>query len=518
MSREHWLLAISLANLVFLRSWSDLLRLSAGHEAATPAARALLWATLACIVLLAAGLLLGRRLAGERHTTAARIALLLMMVTPIDFLAGQLWQMAKETVPRTPFLAAWTALLLLPILAAVGLGLYRRAGPYRAFRAVALILSPLPAILAGNLLWASYAVAPPPAPTLAGPVSNPGQHRVVWLVFDEFDYHLAFPARPASIRMPELDRLRGEGFFAHRASAPAWDTPESMTSYLLGRPVEKLDLTPGRIRASLTTGETVALATEPTVLSQARALGFDTFLAGWYLPYCQIFGGHATGCAQMSPGVVRTASFGATFLQQWRQIAEEHWLVTRLTPGGRLRAPWFGWGERVDQYLAYQKLRDQGMAMATGPTGRLVLIHFPIPHPLGIYSRKTGDLSLDTSTNSIDNLELVDRTVGHFRRALEEAGHWDSTTLIITSDHPMRPDIWSANETWTEEEQSLTGNQRRDEIPLLIKPAAAGAPVESHEPVSTIALPALTAEVLAGRITTAAQTAEFLAHPAQTRR
>ena len=115
MSRERWLLAISLANLVFLRSWSELLQLNAGHEAATPAARALLWATLASIALLAAGLLFARRLAGERYATAARIAFLLCIVTPIDFVGAQLWQMASGSVPHALFVTVWTALLLLPI-------------------------------------------------------------------------------------------------------------------------------------------------------------------------------------------------------------------------------------------------------------------------------------------------------------------------------------------------------------------------------------------------------------------
>jgi hypothetical protein len=518
MTRERWLLAISLANLAFLRSWSELFQFRAGDEADTAAARSLLWATLASTALLAAALLAARRLAGEKHSTAARIALLLLIVTPIDFLAGQLWQMSNGALPRVPFLAAWTAILLLPILAAVALGIYRRAGPYRAFRTVSLILFPLPLIFTANMVWASYVAAPPPKTPLAGPMPESGTHRILWLVFDEFDYHLAFRVRPPSIRMPELDRLRTEGFFAHRATAPAGDTLESMTSYLLGRTVTKLDPTPDRVRAELDTGETVAVAAQPTVLSHARALGYDTFIAGWHLPYCPIFGGHTTDCAQMSPGAIRPSGFAENFRRQWRQSVEEHWLVTRLTPGGRLREPWVGWGLRVDQYLAYRLLLRRGLEMATGESGRLVFIHFPIPHPLGIYSRKTGELSLDTSTNSIDNLELVDRTVGRFRRVLEQMDAWDHTTLIITSDHPMRPEVWNGNASWTEEEQQLTGNQRRDEIPVLVKLAGSNEPAESHEPFSTVALSALTTELLAGRVTTAEQAAEFLAHPAHTRR
>ena len=143
----------------------------------------------------------------------------------------------------------------------------------------------------------------------------------------------------------------------------------------------------------------------------------------------------------------------------------------------------------------------------------MVLLHFPIPHPLGIYNRHSDTLSLDTTNNTIDNLELVDRTVGDLRHTLEAASLWDTTTLIVTSDHPMRPDIWSKNEVWSEEERRLTGNRRHPNIPCLIKLAGVSRNLEFGKSFSTSALTALSLAFLRGQIQTVEEIGDFLSAP-----
>ncbi len=68
------------------------------------------------------------------------------------------------------------------------------------------------------------------------------------------------------------------------------------------------------------------------------------------------------------------------------------------------------------------------------------LVHLPIPHAPHAYNRKTGTFTLGNSpiAGYIDSLALLDRTVGEFRRTMEEAGVWDSTTVLFTSDHGYR--------------------------------------------------------------------------------
>ena len=51
---------------------------------------------------------------------------------------------------------------------------------------------------------------------------------------------------------------------------------------------------------------------------------------------------------------------------------------------------------------------------------------------------------------------IVDRTVGQLRQRMERSGSWDSTTVILTSDH------------WWRESREFDGRQDW-RVPLLIK-------------------------------------------------
>ncbi len=50
------------------------------------------------------------------------------------------------------------------------------------------------------------------------PTAHAVSRRVVWVVFDELDYQLAFGERPPDLYLPELDRLRGRRSSRHSRS------------------------------------------------------------------------------------------------------------------------------------------------------------------------------------------------------------------------------------------------------------------------------------------------------------
>jgi len=45
---------------------------------------------------------------------------------------------------------------------------------------------------------------------------------------------------------------------------------------------------------------------------------------------------------------------------------------------------------------------------------------------------------MDGDSSYLDNLVLTDHTLGELRRAMETAGTWENTTVLITSDHWWR--------------------------------------------------------------------------------
>ena len=68
----------------------------------------------------------------------------------------------------------------------------------------------------------------------------------------------------------------------------------------------------------------------------------------------------------------------------------------------------------------------------------------PLAYSAPIWDLRPKDARLDAfpGSNYLDNLELVDETLIQLRQALETSGLWDTTSILITSDHPFRRELW----------------------------------------------------------------------------
>jgi arylsulfatase A-like enzyme len=88
----------------------------------------------------------------------------------------------------------------------------------------------------------------------------------------------------------------------------------------------------------------------------------------------------------------------------------------------------------------YRAMMREAERLCVDPDFNFILVHLPIPHAPHAYNRKTGTFILSNSpiAGYIDSLALLDRTVGEMRRTMENAGTWDSTTVLFTSDHGYR--------------------------------------------------------------------------------
>jgi arylsulfatase A-like enzyme len=67
-------------------------------------------------------------------------------------------------------------------------------------------------------------------------------------------------------------------------------------------------------------------------------------------------------------------------------------------------------------------------------------MHVPAPHPPYFYDRKTGRMDARSSSPEryYDQLALVDRSLGELRAAMKREGVWDTTAVILSSDHWLR--------------------------------------------------------------------------------
>jgi Sulfatase len=310
---------------------------------------------------------------------------------------------------------------------------------------------------------------------------------VLWVVYDEMDQRTTFDQRPADLQLPAFDRLRAESFSASSALPPADRTERSMPAYLTGLRVEDARLV-GRNQLRLHVQgrqDPFVWTAADTIFADARAMGVNTGLAGFFLPYCAMVGDSVTKC-DWQPCVTCgriTGVFGNTVGESmWHQASE------LLPQYGRRR-----------HRAAFTSLQQASLALASDPSIGFALLHLPVPHEPGIYDRTQGAFGLRPPPGDgyIHNLALADRSLGELRAAIERAGLSDKTTVMVFGDHGRR----------SHKDGESIADKR---VPFLIKMAGQAQGIAYPAPIEVLRVHDLTLEILAGRVVTTSDLVAWL--------
>ncbi|MBI3670307.1 MAG: sulfatase-like hydrolase/transferase [Acidobacteria bacterium] len=488
------ILSVSIANLCFPEVWRRLLFTS---RAVVPAYSSADYLAAILNVLLVGTMFflildLGRRSASALVQIASRYAPLVVLLIPLNYFREHY----LDDYGSSPSVAWGQAQILLGAVSAVILAYWIRRW-HRKILAITEVIClgsfPLVVLTFSQAGWRAVSSSFPssladrraPLPSSARKPTT----RVLWLLFDEMDQRLTFSERPTSLRLPEIDRLHNEALSASEAYPPAATTVVSMPALMTGKPVTASRLA-GRNQMVVTFAggtQEVDWSSQDNVFSEARQAGFRTALVGWYLPYCRVIPAAFTSCFwQPSDAPASGQSLTAAM---WRQICYS-----------------LPWEAKRDHIFAYFSILEHAQIVANDPELDLVLVHWPIPHAPAIYDRRAGRFRFVSHNRDwyLDNLALVDRTVGQLRRAMEASGLWDQTTILLTSDHSWR---WSAN---------LDG-KTDPRVPLILKLARHKEPLYYARPFETLLLHDLLLALLRGELTDPNSVARWLdqrAHPA----
>jgi hypothetical protein len=492
--RHAFLVALSFANLCYLRVWSELLTYTPWdtYLMTTPPKPVDYLAVTVNVVLLAAALtglsVLARRVLPGKQFRFAEMALVLGIAVPLNavrsVLSGKFPLLKSELIERVGMRGA---LLLGGCLAVAGLIaiVFFHRGVARAVIAVLVVLSPFCAVTFGQAAWkaAHYDATSyrnkPPAPPLAGAGGLP---RVLWVIADEWDYRLTFVDRDPSLMLPEIDRFRNTSLYAEDARPPGPETPISIPGYYSGKLVNYVVHGGARELNVVFHGDPreVPWSTQPSVFDAARALGANTALLEWYHPTCRVLNS-LTYC-EWWPMAMQHNSMGDSFWQilpnQTRSLFETNLLSL------------FGRSLTLDQQTGvYRAMMREADRVSVNRAFNFMLVHLPIPHAPHAYNRKTGTFTLGNSPirGYLDSLALLDRSVGELRRTMENAGVWDSTTVLFTSDHPYR------------EAEQLDGKSD-PRIPYVLKLAGQKTAVAYTQEFNTVLTADLLLAVLRGEI------------------
>jgi len=522
------LICFSLGNLCFVRRWYDLEILqetSLDYLRPGPASPVLLTSTLVAGLILGMTFWVGWQWARQRGPVWLKFAhgcFLMALVFPLESVR-RYWNSQYGHVD----LASNVALLSIEALLFGGMVLAMRGNPrvVRAARHVALMMSFMFPALLIDFLSGHFTAEPisafqpkPSATVLAARADVP---RFIWIIFDEMDQRVAFNERPFSLELPELDRLRSESLEARRATQTAGFTGLAMPILISGRSYRQSEIK-GASRLDVipeNSSEHLDWAREHTIFHRAREMGINIALSGWFHPYCRIFGDQMVNCFAASTshaarallreqhasqeGVARMT--GLLFQLQFENL-KDIYRFDGLSGSENLKDAYL----QSQQQQEYFQIRDHAYADAVDPRIGFMMFHFPAPHMYAIYNRWRKDFTLDSTIDYLDNLALVDRTVGELRSRLEAAGLWDRTSLLITADHGFRPDLWRGRYGWTQNMERFSERGASQLVPFILKLGGKRDHVVVNRPFSNIVSSDLAMALVEGHVSSAAQAADWL--------
>jgi hypothetical protein len=503
---KDYLVALSLANLCFIRVWPDLLnslwadtyylkREPYLTDAGTVVLSVLIIATLFYVAVS-----LARRARHAALLDVTRWIFLVVLLVPLNGIRLEFPVLYASTL--SDLFGEKAMIGIISLVALFTLHLLRRR--YRAVVHIAkillLILSPFILYTFTRVLWPpiSHVHAnindKTPAPSL--PVSKTTKQRILILIFDELDEDAIFAERPPTVKLPEFDRFLQHALHATSVTSVADVTLKAMPALITGKQVtDAQPAGPDELLISYPgVGKPVPWSQQPNIFTKARKYGVNTALLGWYHPYCRILG-HVLNYCSWEPSETR---YGTRINASWQEkltwfgvlvdtipLANRFELRRHIEETFQIRlATKF---ETAQLYVPrYLRMLHEAEKLVADPSFGLILIHWPIPHPPPIYDRDKNDFLWEGRGSYLDNLALADQTLGTLRARMEESGSWENTAVLITSDHPYR-DSWKP--VWTEQEKEemhrLDGKIGR-RVPFLLKSPNQKVSIVYDRPLSNL--------------------------------
>ena len=521
--RRNVILALSLSNLCFFTAWREVLspqgfsylyywKQYPGYAALEAL---VINATLLAVVFLL-GFILLRRISSPPGTKVAHVVFIVTLLRVLNNIRAQFDSFTTSHL-RLLFGRSGYVLIVIAVLSllAFAIGRYGTRSVARGGVLLLLIWAPFGLIGLAQAVWLARKYGPPvtqqkiPAPELPGSGSG---RRVVWLIFDELDQHLAFDARPEGFSLPEFDRFRSEALVASNAYPPAGHTSQSIPALLTGQLISQVQPTsPSELSLSIPSrNQNETWSSQADVFSDARSLGQNTALVGWCHPYCRVIGDRLTFC-RWEPGTQRIDSSKLSLKQN---LVRQEIDLLRLIPFAyRIATKWFPEPRRDysgEHLIDTQALMKEADNVIADKRYGLVFIHMSLPHPPYIFDRSAGEFMSNPTGSYLDNLAAADRALGMFRQKMERAGIWDRTTVIISSDHWWRSDYWRNRVFWSEADLKFATQQLDHRVPFMIKLADQNTKTTFTTPFNTVLTRELIGEILRGNLTQSAQLEAWL--------
>lgn len=278
---------------------------------------------------------------------------------------------------------------------------------------------------------------------------------------DELSYDQVFEHRQADVKLPHFDQFKNESVVFSNVQPEGYYTDRILPALLLGRRVDEIqssmerDLEIHEVAAS----RWVPFDQNATIFADAQREGWSTGVVGWSNPYCHILRDVLNFCFWDSVWV----TLPGTRVGEQPTLADVMEFPLKWAAGSS-QSPTLATAVEAHT-LEHANVMNAADSLIKNAGIDFEFIHLPVPHPPGIYDRKTGTLGVPGSY--LDNLVLADRDMGNLLDLIGKTSSADRTTLIVSSDHSFRVGMWRDLQMLTPEGMRATGG-KFDPRPVLM--------------------------------------------------
>lgn len=272
------------------------------------------------------------------------------------------------------------------------------------------------------------------APKMNYPTPTPNQaatrsERVVFVVFDELDYQLAFERRPKDVHLKTFDDLAARGKL-YKVMRPGPDTRESIPAIVSGESVNTAFAISG---SELKLDGKRIWPGNDTFFDSARKAGFHTGIVGTYIRY-ERFGDR----------VDRVVSYRNTpdsYLSFVTQQFNELW---SKIPQGVFEVNYWRFNTPYTRFLGdhHRKVLEntirESKAMLADRNLDFVYLHLQLPHGPHLFDTNGKEILDQRPTAYSGSLQKCDSVLKELVDSNRFAG---ATTWVVTSDHNHRDAI-----------------------------------------------------------------------------
>lgn len=396
------------------------------------------------LVVLALGCAAAIYVLWPRADRTALIALLLVSALPLaSFAAGIARQLPFEdaliTLSEHRGLRWGVPAACLGLIAA-GIAFWPRAF-LRGLRVVLVLVSPVSLVVVESLIAsASQTDAVVSLTNTRSGVATVSSdcNPVLAVLFDELSFSYLYADGRVRPEYPGIGAVASQATNYVSVTAPGPETLVSMPSFLASRHLRNIRVEGNGIFEMGDDGHLLPFtADRPEALfPTARALGFSTEMAGYYLPYCDMLDGLLDACQSFSfynmssidPGFSVADPMLTTLILWPRQL-----------PFGLLKNPPFA---RLQRGLVEHTTAFAMKPMhAAKPVFRFV--HFSVPHFPYAFDAEGFNPPFDPLRASPDGaytrqVRYVDSLFGRLMQNLRAEGTYEETTVVVLADHGFR--------------------------------------------------------------------------------